>query len=62
MRTSREMWAIQHVPSGSWEQGDSQLTLYPFVHQARLACVNKAFRPVKVVVQLASRPTEEPSA
>jgi len=63
MKKSRKMWAIQHVASGSWEQGDTSLKLYPFEHEARLACVNDAFRPIAVTVSVhdvpAVRPQEE---
>lgn len=53
MKTNKEMWAVQHVPSGSWDRGDQQLILYPFEHEARFCCPNDAFRPIKVVVRVA---------
>lgn len=46
----KEMWAVQHVPSGNWDSGDSVLTLYPFKHTAQRECPNDVFTPIKVVV------------
>lgn len=51
-RRDKVMWAVLHVPSGSWHQGDSKLELYPFDYVARYACPSDSFRPVKVVVSL----------
>lgn len=51
MVDTKTMWAVCHKPSGSWNQGDAKLTLYPFEHEARLVCrPYEAFEPVKVVV------------
>lgn len=50
MVRSKVMWAIQHVPSGSWDNGDSNLTLYPFEYEAKIACVNDSFTPIRVKV------------
>jgi hypothetical protein len=47
----KTMWAILHVPSGSWDNGDAKLMLYPFQYEARLACPNESFVPVKVIVR-----------
>lgn len=46
----KQMWAVLHVSSGFWDHGDSKLTLYPFEHEARLACPNEAFVPILVTV------------
>jgi hypothetical protein len=50
MQNLKQMWAIQHVSSGAWDQGDAKLTLYPFDYEANYDCQNNAFRPVKVWV------------
>jgi hypothetical protein len=44
------MWAIQHIPSGSWDRGDSNLIFYWVEYEAKLACANEAFKPIKVRV------------
>lgn len=50
MKSERIMWAIKHVPSGSWHSGDANLLLYWAEHEAKLACANEAFEPVAVIV------------
>lgn len=50
MRNEKIMWAIQHIPSGFWDQGDSNLTLYWAEYEAKLHCVNEAFKPIRVRV------------
>lgn len=49
--TVKIMWAIKHLPSGSWDNGDTELTLYPSAHEARLACVHPCFVPVRVEIK-----------
>ncbi len=56
-RRTKIMWAIEHVPSGSWDRGDTNMVLYPFDYEARVACANSAFRPIRVEVKVA--PKEE---
>lgn len=48
----KRMWAVGHVPSGFWDQGDTTLVLYPFEYDAKLACANDSFIPVPVLVTL----------
>lgn len=55
------MWAIQHVSSGSWDNGQANLKLYYFEHECRLACRqacadSSAFQPIKVFVKVATEP------
>lgn len=47
----KQMWAVCHTPSGSWDHGEANLTLYPFKHIAQRECnVHPAFKPIKVWV------------
>lgn len=54
----KEMWAILHVPSGIWDHGYTNETLYWSEHEARLACRHEAFKPIRVFVVVAQADPE----
>ncbi len=56
---SKIMWAVMHVPSGAWDSGDGNFTVYWAKHAARRDCPNAAFVPVKVVVTIAKDQSDE---
>ena len=52
---TKEMWAIRHLPSNSWHNGDANLTLYWTEHEARLEASRygsglNVWKPIKVKV------------
>lgn len=52
MKKEKIMWAIQHVPTKSWDPGDRNLELYWTEYEAQLNCPNTAFKPIKVKVSI----------
>jgi len=59
---TKRMWAVRHKPSGSWDRGDTTLTLYPFDYDARLAAGDPEYwEPVEVLVTEVPRTEEERS-
>lgn len=50
MPKEKVMWALLHIPSNTWDRGHCNLYLYWSEHEAKLACPNEYWRPVKVKV------------
>jgi hypothetical protein len=49
---SKVMWALLHVPSGTWDHGYANETLYWSEREAALACRNRVYgyEPIRVRV------------
>lgn len=41
----KDMWAILHIPSGTWDHGHSNETLFWAEHEAALFCRVQCFDP-----------------